>query len=221
MDKNLSGLLRWGIEHTDTSGNAPTTQTEPMSQAELEAKRAANADLMKALMSGPSDADLMKESIAAIKSPDVDLENKLIAFDNFEQLVESIDNANNITPLALWEPLLQELESEEAQLRAMAAWCIATAVQNNIKAQEKITELGSIPRLTYLSVKDQDEGVRKKAILALSAAVRNHEPALEQVLSSLPVAFKVAAPKDAGDMEAIDAIIQKLRDASKEKALAT
>jgi len=75
--------------------------------------------------------------------------------------------------------------------------------------------------LTYLSVKDQDEGVRKKCILALSAAVRNHQPALDQVMSNLPFASKVATPKDAGDMEAIDAIIQKLRDASKEKASST
>lgn len=80
----------------------------------------------------------MKGAMAAIKSSEVDLENKLIAFDNFEQMVENIDNANNIEALKLWDPLLKELENEEGELRAMAAWCIGTAVQNNEKAQEKV-----------------------------------------------------------------------------------
>jgi hypothetical protein len=80
----------------------------------------------------------MKESMAAIRSPDISLPNKLIAFDNFEQLIEQIDNANNMQPLGLWTPLLAVLESEEPDLRRMAAWCMGTAVQNNIKAQERV-----------------------------------------------------------------------------------
>jgi len=143
MDPNLNGLLRWGIENSDATRNDPTAQTD------RDATRGLNQEILKALLGGPSEADLMKEAIAAVKSPEVDLENKLIAFDNFEQLVESIDNANNITALKLWEPLTQELESDEPKLRAMAAWCIATAVQNNIKAQEKVRKQSSSARQTY------------------------------------------------------------------------
>jgi hsp70-interacting protein len=79
----------------------------------------------------------MKESMAAIMS-DIPLDQKLIAFDNMEQLVESIDNANNLTSLGLWMPLVQLLRSEDADLRRMAAWCIGTAVQNNPLAQKAV-----------------------------------------------------------------------------------
>lgn len=132
MDKNMSELLRWGIENTSTTPNGEST---PQKSPE-ESRR--NADILASMFSGPSEADLMKGAMAAIKSSEVDLENKLIAFDNFEQMVENIDNANNIEALKLWDPLLKELENEEGELRAMAAWCIGTAVQNNEKAQEKV-----------------------------------------------------------------------------------
>lgn len=89
-------------------------------------------------MGGPSDADLMKESMAALLSDEVDLENKIVAFDNFEQLVENIDNANNMEPLGLWTPLVGLLQHKEADMRRMAAWCIGTAVQNNEKGQDKV-----------------------------------------------------------------------------------
>ena len=90
------------------------------------------------LFGGPSDADLMKESMTAIQDPSISLENKLVAFDNFEQLVENIDNANNLSPLGLWTPLIEQLKSPESELRRMAAWCIGTSVQNNEKAQERV-----------------------------------------------------------------------------------
>lgn len=80
----------------------------------------------------------MKESMAAIQSPDISLPNKLIAFDNFEQLIEQIDNANNMHNLGLWTPLLAVLQSDEPELRRMAAWCMGTAVQNNVVAQERV-----------------------------------------------------------------------------------
>lgn len=99
-------------------------------------------------MGGPSDADLMKESMAALLSDEVDLENKIVAFDNFEQLVENIDNANNMEPLGLWTPLVGLLQHKEADMRRMAAWCIGTAVQNNEKGQDKVSFHGYL----YISV---------------------------------------------------------------------
>lgn len=83
----------------------------------------------------------MKQAMAAIESPEVDLDNKEIAFDNFLQLVEGIDNANNIDNLKLWDPLLNQLKSEEAVMRKYAAWTCGVAIQNNPKAQEKVNHL--------------------------------------------------------------------------------
>ncbi len=85
----------------------------------------------------------MQESMKAIRSPDISLDNKLVAFDNLEQLIENIDNANNMESLGLWTPLMGQLDSEEADMRRMAAWCFGTAVQNNVKAQERVRLLSN------------------------------------------------------------------------------
>jgi hsp70-interacting protein len=78
----------------------------------------------------------------------------------------------------------------------------------------QITSLGTIPTLTNLAINDSDQGVRKKAILALSSGVRNNQPALDQMLKDLPETFKTSTTNDANDMDAMNSLMQKLRDAS-------
>lgn len=134
----MNNLLKWSIENSTSArqaGNSNGTGPAPASRSNL------NPEMLSALFGGPSDADLMKAAMEALHSDEVDLENKMIAFDNFEQLIESIDNANNLEPLGLWTPLVELLKHEEAEMRRMAAWCIGTAVQNNEKAQDKVCAL--------------------------------------------------------------------------------
>ena len=145
MDSNLNQLLKWGIENSDASrADTSSTTDSKAERKDWPAGRPLNPEALKVLMGGPSDAELMQESMAAIQSPDISLENKLVAFDNFEQLIENIDNANNMESLALWTPLVGQLEHEEADMRKMAAWCLGTAVQNNVKAQDRVCRCGSL-----------------------------------------------------------------------------
>ena len=149
MDPGLNQLLKWSIENSEASRSDPSSKTDSKAErADWPAGRPLNADSLQSLMGGPSDADLMKESMAAIRSPDVSIKDKLVAFDNFEQLIESIDNANNMEALGLWMPLMSQLDNEEADMRRMAAWCLGTAVQNNVKAQERVrtSDLNKINR---------------------------------------------------------------------------
>lgn len=137
MDPGLNQLLKWSIENADVSRDDPTASSDP--KAERPSGQPLNAEALKILMGGPSDADLMRESMAAIQSPDISLEDKLVAFDNFEQLIENLDNANNMQTIGLWTPLVGLLRSDELELRRMAAWCVGTAVQNNVQAQERVS----------------------------------------------------------------------------------
>jgi hsp70-interacting protein len=132
QDKQLNDLLRWSITNssTDTANPQPAQRRDP---AEL-------AALQKALFSGPSEAQLMVQEMAAVKSVEKALEDRVTAFDNFHMLLEGLDNANNLTPLKLWTPLLEELENEDEELRMIAAWCVSTAVQNNVKTQKEVRQ---------------------------------------------------------------------------------
>lgn len=203
----MNDLLKWSVENTvpsDPNSGAPASD------------RALDPEALQRLLSNaPSDADLMKHAMAAIRDPDISLDNKLIAFDNFEQLVETIDNANNLEVLGLWTPLLEELSAPEAERRKYAAWCIGTAVQNNEKAQERLLVLNEgISTLVRLSQTDPDSNVRRKAAYAISSAVRNYQPGMDELRRHLPKHIVAADEKkiEAGDMDRIDEIMAKIRE---------
>jgi hypothetical protein len=209
-DPRLNQLLRWSVENSEATRNdpqaaPPTTQLTP--------------DVMAALMGGPSEADLMRMSMEIItsSSAEVTLENKIIAWDNFEQLIESLDNANNLTVLKLWDPLLAQLKNKEGEMKKMAAWCIGTAVQNNLKPQETLLELGDagLPTLVdiALGAAGENESVRRKGVYALSSACRNYQPAMDVLVGEL--GKKGAGDGkaiDVGDFEAVDALFHGLRE---------
>lgn len=216
MDPGLNQLLKWSIENSENASTDPAAGNN--GDTGRDASQGLNAEALKALMGGPSDADLMKESMAAILHPDVPLENKLVAFDNFEQLIEGIDNANNMENLGLWTPLVGLLKSEESELRRYASWCSGTAVQNNPRAQERFLVVGGIPSLIKLAMEDSNEQVRRKAIYALSSETRNYQPGLDEALRVLPKGIAPEGAIDSADMEAVDRVMDRLREDSARRA---
>ncbi|KAJ4350976.1 hsp70 nucleotide exchange factor fes1 [Ascochyta clinopodiicola] len=201
-DPNLNTLLKWGVENSNVSG------------ADAPKKTTLSPEALAVLFGGnqKSDAQMMKDNMEVIKREECDMEDRLIAFDNFEQLIENLDNANNLESLGLWIPLIEQLESKHAELRRFAAWCIGTAVQNNIKTQEKALVVGAIPILVRLATGDDETKVKKKAITALSSSVRNFQPALDDAISHVPADFKPSEKLDANDMDSVDILINKLRE---------
>lgn len=205
-DPNLTKLLKWSIEN---QGDPAAGDSAP--------KRQLDPALLQSLFGGPSEADLMRAAMECITSedPEVTLESKLTAFDNFEQLVESIDNANNIASLSLWTPLLGALAHPESEMRRMAAWCVGTAVQNNAKCQERLLAVGGIPTLVDMALNEaEDKGVRKKAVYALSSACRNYQPALNLCVEELAKTGRDHGKLDAEDMDAVDGVMNPLKEAA-------
>lgn len=242
MDKNLNALLKWSIEaQTAGTSNATgvtsidnnddstttTTNAEATGAAPAPARRSdLTPEVLAALMGGPSDADLMRQSMEVVTSADASVtpEDRLVAFDNFEQLIESLDNANNIASLGLWTPLLASLAHGEREVRRYAAWCVGTAVQNNEKSQERLLAMGAggLPVLVRMALDAAEAGdVRRKAVYALSSATRNYQPALDVVTAELETEgyTKEGSGKvDATDMDAVDVIMDGLKEHIKQTA---
>lgn len=109
-------------------------------------------------------------------------------------------------------PLVGKLDDEEADVRQMACWCIGTAVQNNIKCQERALAVGTIPKVTKLIIEDSNAVVRKRAIRVLSSEIRNYQAALDEAVKHLPTEVTGVGNFDAADMESVDGLIQALRD---------
>lgn len=214
MDKGMSNLLQWSIENSANAQSLPSQQSQPneTSQQPLREPRGLTQDALRSLMGGPSDADLMKEAMTVIVHPDSDLEAKLTAFDNLEQLIENLDNANYLSPIGLWPPLLDQLKNSNAELRKMAAWCVGTAVQNNPKCQQYLLEAGGVKTIAGMSVEEPDPATRRKAVYALSSAVRNFQPGMDEALRILPKNITGPDHVNAADMDVIDAIMGNLRE---------
>lgn len=267
MDPNMNKLFKWSVANSQNSQNPEGAENGGSAPTVSEAANTLTPEMINGLFGGPSDADQMKFAMASIENPEVDIENKLVAFDNFEQLIEGIDNAKNLKPLQLWAPLVKLLKHENAEIRLFAAWCIGTAVQNNPEAQDEVCFLSlsnpiiscsntdvyqfilhnAMPTLVHIAKTDSSRNTRKKAVYAISSAVRNHQPAMNQLSSALPEGYSTDAHAsgtkapdtetseiktvatettairavdaeasdikvvDATDMEAIDAIMDKLR----------
>ena len=203
-DRGLNDLLKWSIENSSSTRSDPIATHDPT--------QGLNQEALAQILGGPSDADRMKAAMSAIISPNLSLDDKLVAFDNLEQLLETLDNANDLEPLGLWPALLQQLGSAEPELRRMAAGCVGTAVQNHARSQAQVLKLGAIPTLVDLAVSDPVQAVRKKAVSALSSEVRNNQAGLDVVMEKLPTEFNGAGRASAGDMEAVDGIIVRLRE---------
>jgi len=197
---NLGNLLAWGIENSNAETGERKTELNPGLLAQLFGNQ-------------KDDATLMKEAMEAILHSDTSLENKMTAFDNFEMMIEQLDNANNIENLKLWPPLLSLLEHEEHELRLMAAWCCGTAVQNNPKSQDGLVKHDGIAKLVDRVLRDPAADVRKKAIYALSSGIRNHDGAMRVAMALLPDELK-QKDLDSQDMEGIDRLMTTLRERS-------
>lgn len=204
---SLNQLLQWGIENSGDQQGQPNQPTR-------DATKGLDSKVLAQLLGAPSDADLMREAMRVITAPlsESPLDAKLTAWDNMEQLVEQIDNANNLEPLGLWQPLIDQLSNEDPECRAYAAWCISTAVQNNIKCQERLLAAGGVEKLLSLVLNDPSKPVRKKAATALSSEVRNYQPALDDLMEKIPQEFVTKGRKlDACGMEEVNSVIDALR----------
>lgn len=220
----MNDLLKWSIENS-TNGQQQIshgvtlpqesqngTESQAIQSQQNTQPKGLSQDALRTLMGGPSDADLMKESMTVIVHQEADHESKMVAFDNFEQLIENLDNANNMAALGLWQPLLQQLKNQNAEMRKMAAWCVGTAVQNNPQSQQYLLEAGGVKTIASMSVDETDSAVRRKAVYALSSSVRNFQPAMNEALTVLPKNITGPDHVNAADMDVIDAIMGKLRE---------
>ncbi|OJT11189.1 Hsp70 nucleotide exchange factor FES1 [Trametes pubescens] len=149
----MESLLRWGIANSD-----PRTANQPPPQP--------RSDLDPAIIDmilGKSDAELMKEALAIAVDETKDEDDRLQALDNFEMLIEHIDNANSkqihlaeverlsltsptdLEKLRMWEHLhaLLTNPASSAEIQTQVLWVLGTAMQNNPAAQHSVSNLFS------------------------------------------------------------------------------
>lgn len=154
-------LLNWALENSGTPASGDDSK-------ELSSEKL--AFLSSAF--GPADSVKMRECVCCITDKQDTTENKMIALDNLELLVESIDNACDVEKLNLWIPLLDALNDE--QLTCGILWVMGTAAQNNKVVQDLLVEkykiLPQIIKLLHLN-----HSVSKKTLYVISSLLCENE----------------------------------------------
>ncbi|KAF9078355.1 nucleotide exchange factor Fes1-domain-containing protein [Rhodocollybia butyracea] len=169
----MQSLLRWGIENSTPQDNT----NSPVERKDL------NPEIIDLLL-GKSDAQLMKEAMEVAVDRNRSEDDRIVALDNLEMLVEQIDNASNLENLKMWEPLHALLTSSTDAVITQAVWVIGTALQNNPSAQDAYLKLNPLPTLTsFLSPKavGSSKQTRSKVIYALSGLLKHNAPALRHL----------------------------------------
>ncbi|KAF9079956.1 hsp70 nucleotide exchange factor fes1 [Mortierella sp. AD031] len=171
--KSLNELLKWSIinQATEKEDASPSNATvKPLQKLD--------PGLIDAIL-GKSESQMMLEALQVIKNPHSSNDEKDLAWEDFEMLIQQIDNASNIENMKMWPPIIEELKNTNPKFREQAAWVCGTATQNNPKAQAAfLKEKGLQPVIDLLS--DPESYVRAKAIYALSGAIKHFEPALKE-----------------------------------------
>lgn len=90
------------------------------------------------LIMGKPDSVTMKEKMDIATNLSVEVEERVDALDDFEMLIELIDNANNMAVLKLWPPLISLFDDKSDEVVRHALWIAGTAVQNNLKGQAAV-----------------------------------------------------------------------------------
>lgn len=131
---------------------------------------------------GKDEVTLMKEDISVVlcDDPRISIDDKLAALEDFELLIQNLDNANNISPMGIWPEInkLYNYQGEEQdEVRGMAALITGTAVQNNSKCQDDYLNIVGKDGMTSLLTLASPIGnynVRARALYAISALVAHH-----------------------------------------------
>lgn len=98
------------------------------------------------LIMGKPDSITMKEKMAIASNTAADVDERVMALDDFEMLIEMIDNANNMPVLKLWEPLLALVNDPVDEVARHALWVAGTAIQNNLKGQAAVRPTSTMSR---------------------------------------------------------------------------
>ncbi|KAH8077104.1 nucleotide exchange factors-like protein [Cristinia sonorae] len=171
----MDALLRWGIENSSTATGQPAPPVQP------------RKDLDPAIIDhilGKPDAVKMKEALEIAVDEGRDEDERVEALEEFEMLVELIDNANDLAKLKLWEPLQRLLTSPSSSdaIKRQVLWIVGTAVQNNPSAQASYLNLSPLSTLlSFLSPSVPSAKTRAKAVYALSGLLKLNRAAVKQM----------------------------------------
>ena len=156
-DRNWNALLKWSLAQTD-DGNTANVRDGDGAAAPRVISEADRAWFLQAMQNGMVDEIKRMKAIAAAIGPDADavlpsqedIDARLELMHELNDRVCSVDNGGDLHTIGGLVPVVMNLSSPHAPLRAAAAEIVGTTVQNHLKAQLAAVECGAVAPLLRL-----------------------------------------------------------------------
>ncbi|KIO19493.1 hypothetical protein M407DRAFT_246155 [Tulasnella calospora MUT 4182] len=166
----MRDLLAWSTEHQPAPDDPNYVPPRPLEELD--------PGLIDMILGKP-DAVRMRDAMAIAADESKSEDDRVTALDDMELLIESLDNANDLEVLKLWEPILNLATSTIPAISAQALWVVGTAVQNNPKSQAAFLKHEPFPTIiNALSSEKSTNEIRAKALYVLSGALRHNREAV-------------------------------------------
>ncbi|KAG9033995.1 hsp70 nucleotide exchange factor fes1 [Tulasnella sp. JGI-2019a] len=165
----VGALLDWATQNTPEKNDPSYVPPRPMEKLD--------PGIIDMILGKP-DAVKMKEALAIAVDESKPEAERVNALDEFEMLIESLDNANDMEVLKMWDPVLSLTGSSSSEIVTQALWVAGTAIQNNPKSQSAFLSHDPFPRLIGVLSTSKSAEVRSKAIYCLSGALKHNRDAV-------------------------------------------
>ncbi|RTG83024.1 hsp70-interacting protein [Schistosoma bovis] len=176
MARNLQGLLRLAVEHSE---NAATKPMDPKDAEWLDkALSASTVDLSKQLT---NDVQTLSSHLS---SSEPDLNETKNVIEDLLTLTEDLDLSNDFLNVGGQDVLLKLLFCGPPSLRIDGLKLLANITQNNPRAQSLYTENGVLARLIMLFEEETDLEFLRHLLLAISCTIRGYLPGINVFVES-------------------------------------
>ncbi|KAG0144071.1 hypothetical protein CROQUDRAFT_660425 [Cronartium quercuum f. sp. fusiforme G11] len=199
----LNDLLHWAVQNTKPTNsttiasqtsqpplqpNNNPTQLSVIQHHEPKPIKKLDTGVLDAIL-GRTDAIRMKESIEILINQSISIEQRLLAGEELEELVQDLDNANDLEVLGIWPKLIKLLSDndENETIKFHTCWICGTAVQNNPRSQLSFLKHDPIPILLDILNTSKEEDTQAKALYCLSSSLKHateSSNALESFISN-------------------------------------
>lgn len=166
----MEKLLQWSIAQQSGDKDAIEKVGQPA------------PEMLQQLFGAPDEPALMKQAISVVENPEATDDDKLVALENFEMLIENLDNANNIENLKLWPAIVGQLLTSNVEFQLLAASIVGIATQNNPDSQTAfLAQKNGLAKLVQLA-RDAatPTSLVLKCLFAMASLVRNFPQGTEE-----------------------------------------
>ena len=171
--EKLQSMLNWAIANSDPTKLKEMASGQARESGDAARRKEEIAEIMHAVNSQPSEADLMKEAVEILRGSG-DETAATGALSLLVNLVTQIDLANDFLKIDGISALASAWGRSCEEIRALAYECLGTAASNNIEFQEGT--LSASPDLIRVLARalesEPEDAVRIKIVFALSSLLR-------------------------------------------------